>query len=154
MRIEEIMTKDVVTCTPEDTLAAAGVSMWENDCGALPVVDPKSGEVTGMITDRDICIAVATKGKTADEIRVGHLVSGEVLSCRPEADVGTAHDVMRGSQVRRVPVLDDSQHVVGIVSLNDLALRAFEKGAGERMKKEVAETLAHVCRPAEAARKV
>ena len=75
MKVREMMTSDVKTCRPETNLAEAVKDMWEGDCGALPVVSDE-GRVIGMITDRDICIALATRGRSADRIAVREVAQG------------------------------------------------------------------------------
>ena len=74
------MTSEVRTCRPDMNLAEAVREMWDGDCGALPVVNDE-GRVTGMITDRDICVAVATRGRAADRIAVRDVASGHAHTC-------------------------------------------------------------------------
>src|SRR6476646_11908432 len=75
MKVREMMTKDVTTCRPETNLAEVVKLMCEQDCGVLPVVT-SDGTVSGMITDRDICVALATRGQTADQIAVHDVIAG------------------------------------------------------------------------------
>jgi CBS domain-containing protein len=82
MKVSEVMTKNVQFCTPETNLAAAAMQMWNGDCGALPVVDD-DGSVIGMITDRDICIAAATKHQGVADIKVGEVPTGQCSRARP-----------------------------------------------------------------------
>ena len=85
MRIKEIMTAEPTTCSPDTTLAAAASLMWEGDCGILPVVD--DGALVGVVTDRDMCIALATRNQLASEVRIGTVATKTVLTCEPEDDV-------------------------------------------------------------------
>ena len=85
MKVRDVMTSDVRTCRPETNLADAVRHMWDGDCGALPVVNDE-GRVTGMITDRDICIAVATRGRSADRIAVREVTQGHAYTCLAEDD--------------------------------------------------------------------
>ena len=78
MRVRELMTSEVKTCRAETNLAEAVRDMWEGDCGALPVVNDE-GRVIGMITDRDICIALATRGRSADRIAVREVAQGHAI---------------------------------------------------------------------------
>jgi CBS domain-containing protein len=97
MKAHEVMTKDVKCCTPETDLAAAAGFMWENDCG-LPVVS--DGETTiGMITDRDIAIAVGTRNMRANEIPVKEVMSGKLFPAFPDNDIHTALKLMRKEKV-------------------------------------------------------
>jgi CBS domain-containing protein len=123
MKAEEIMTKDVQSCRPEASLAQAAALMWDFDCGAMPVVDD-SKRVMGMITDRDIAIATATKGRLATEITVGEVMSGNVYACARDEDVKSALKTMRRERVRRLPVIGADGKLAGILSINDIVLRA------------------------------
>jgi CBS domain-containing protein len=99
--------------------------MWDYDCGAAPVVDG-GNQVIGMITDRDIAIAASTKGRLATEITVGEVMSGNVYACAADEDAKSALDTMRRKRVRRLPVIDNDGKLVGILSINDIVLRAEE----------------------------
>jgi CBS domain-containing protein len=130
--------------------------MWDCDIGCLPVLDG-TGQVVGMITDRDICMAAFTRGERLQDIPVSIAMAKEVLSCSPDATLVEAEEVMRSGQVRRLPVIDSDSCLVGIVSLNDLALLA-EREIGRKNRdlsaQEVTATLAAICapRPAETER--
>src|SRR3990172_6727699 len=110
MKVREIMTTDVASCHPDTTLAESAAAMWDRDCGTLPVVTSE-GRVTGMITDRDICIAVATKGRTADRIAVREVSAGHVCSCLPNDEIDQALETMKTHKVRRLPVVDEQGHL-------------------------------------------
>jgi CBS domain-containing protein len=94
--------------------------MWEGDCGALPVVD-HDGRALGMLTDRDICMAAYTQGRALNEIAVSSAMSNHVFSCRASDSLRSLMTAMAAHQVRRVPVVDESDKVIGIVSLADIA---------------------------------
>ncbi len=130
MNVQEIMTSDVQCCSPNTNLAAAAKMMWDSDCGALPVLNVH-GQVLGMITDRDICMAAATKNKPASEITVWETVSGKAYICRMADDVHTALDIMKREKIRRLPVVDEDGVLQGIVAMNDLILAAGE-GKGKK----------------------
>jgi CBS domain-containing protein len=130
MKVEDVMTSDVKTCRPDINLAAVAAMMWEYDIGALPVVDD-SGRAMGMITDRDVAIAVATKGRSASEIPASDVISGRVYPCHPNDDIRTALKTMRHEKVRRLPVVNDSGMLQGILCMNDIVLRA-EEARGKR----------------------
>ena len=103
--------------------------MWDSDCGALPVLNVEC-HVMGMITDRDICMASATKNKSASDIKVWETVSGKVYTCTLSDDIHTALDIMKREKVRRLPVVDEDGMLQGIVAMNDFVLLAGEaKGA-------------------------
>jgi CBS domain-containing protein len=149
MQIHELMRKSIETCSVLDTLEIAAAKMWECDIGVLPVLNPE-GHVAGMITDRDICMATYTQHKAPAEISVLSAMSKELFFTEPGATVQEAELTMRDHQVRRLPVIDSEGHLVGIISLNDLA-REAEKEVGHRPKQinsqEVMTTLALICEP-------
>ena len=103
MKIAQIMKADVEVCGLDDNLAAAASRMWDCDIGCLPVVDAE-GQVVGMVTDRDICMAALTRGQSLHEIPVSVAMAREVLSCPPDATLIEAEEIMRSGQVRRLPV--------------------------------------------------
>lgn len=128
-KVRDVMATVAHSCRPHTNLAEAGESMWNFDCGALPVVD-HDGKVVGMITDRDICMAVATKGRIAAHITVWETITGKVYTCRPDDDVKTALKTMAAEKVRRLPVVDRDGRLQGLLSMNDLVLHAeATKGA-------------------------
>jgi len=117
------MSKPVVTCHPATNLAEAAAMMWDHRCGALPVVND-AGKLVGIITDRDIAIALGTRNTRAGELTVGEVVTGEAKSCGLDCDVSAALQTMGQARIRRVPVVDDAGIPQGILSLNDLVLWA------------------------------
>jgi len=146
MKIAQVMKRDVEVCGLDDNLAAAASRMWDCDIGCLAVVDA-AGQVVGMVTDRDICMAALTRGQTLRDIPVSVAMAKEVLSCPPDATLIEAEEIMRSGQVRRLPVIDSEGCMVGIVSLNDFA-RLAEQEIGRKNRdlsaQEVTATLAAV----------
>jgi CBS domain-containing protein len=147
MKVERLMTKDVKTTSPDQSLSDAARLMWEHDCGCIPVVDA-SGRAVGMITDRDICMAAYFKGRSLHEITIAESMAKEVLSCRIDDTIQQAEAVMQRAQVRRLPVTDPSGRIVGILSLGDIA-REAGRGRTSRSAEvglnDVALTLSAVC---------
>ena len=147
MKVKDVMTHDVKTCAPDTNLAAAAMIMWENDCGIVPVVSHE-GNVLGMITDRDICMAVATRNRTTSEVAVGEVFTGNLYACAPEDDVHDALTIMRTQRVRRLPVINAFGVLEGILSVNDLVLHAQEargKKAPDLSSEDVLNTLKAIC---------
>lgn len=123
MNVEQLMTPSPATCGPTENLAQAVERMWDANCGIIPVVDDL-GHVIGVVTDRDICIAAATRGRAPGEIRVEEMPGRPVVACRPDDDVKTALNAMKEHRVRRLPVTSDEGILHGIISLDDIALAA------------------------------
>jgi CBS domain-containing protein len=94
--------------------------MWEADCGVLPVVSGR--ELTGVVTDRDLFIALATRDAKASELTVGSVAHTTPITCTPRDEVQQAMGKMKTHRVRRLPVVDKDGTLVGIVSMNDLLL--------------------------------
>jgi CBS domain-containing protein len=146
MRVKDVMTVDTTSCAPVSSLADTAGLMWERDCGVIPVIDEEE-KIIGMITDRDICMAAAMCGKDLSNISVKEVISGTVYGCRSEDDIHQALVTMRENQLRRLPVLDDEGKLQGILSLNDVVLKADQlqdkKATG--LSADVLETLKAIC---------
>jgi CBS domain-containing protein len=130
MKVQDVMTETVKTCRPNTNLAEVTAIMWENDCGVLPVV-ADGGKVVGILTDRDIAIALGTRNLPASEITAGDVMSGDVYTCEPYDDIHTALKIMRKDKVRRLPVVNLEGAIIGVLSMNDVVLQA-EKPNGKR----------------------
>lgn len=147
MKVKEVMTVGAKACMPEMSLAEAATLMWDNDCGALPVVNVDD-RVVGMITDRDICFGATTKNSAPSEVSVGEVITGEVFACGPEEDIREALRTMRRERVRRLPVVGDGGTLEGILSMNDVVLKAEEQVDGkspELTYGEVVQTYRAIC---------
>jgi len=140
MIVAEVMTPNVQTCSPTDPLHAAAQIMWERDCGSVPVVR-EDGHVVGMITDRDICIAAATKSRAEGDIQVREVLTKPLRSCSPTDDVRAAMETMRTQQLRRLPVVEPDGRLAGIVSLHDIAIQARGRQAAGISPNDVVEAL-------------
>lgn len=123
MQVKEIMTRTVATCRPETNLAAAVEIMLNRNCGILPVVNDQNN-VVGVVTDRDICIALGTRNRLPGEIPVSEVTSGKVISCRPEDEIHHVLGLMAEGKVRRLPVINEKGVVEGILSMDDVLLHS------------------------------
>jgi CBS domain-containing protein len=142
MTVRDIMSTTVRVCRPDTDLAAVAKLMWDHDCGFIPVVDPAGG-IVGVITDRDICMASATRRSIPERISATQAMSGPIHACAPSDSVKSALAVMKRFTVRRLPVVDAGGRLQGVVSLNDIVLAAErEKAASPR---EILSTLAGIC---------
>jgi CBS domain-containing protein len=128
MKVEQLMTPSPATCGVTDNLAQVVERMWDANCGIVPVVDD-AGHVVAVITDRDICVAAATRGLAPGDMRADEMQRKPVISCRPDDDVKTALRLMKEHRVRRLPVTTDAGILHGIVSLDDIALCAGTREA-------------------------
>lgn len=138
MMVEEIMNKNVATCMSNDDVVRVAARMRSRDCGFVPVVN-EGGAVVGVITDRDVCLAVASK-PTLSHAAVKDVMSQPVFTCFPQDTAIAAMATMVKHRVRRLPVLDKTHgHMKGVLSLDDLAGAPRRRGAPTN--DDVAETL-------------
>lgn len=146
MKVRDIMTREVHSCRPDTDLAEAAMIMWRHDCGLVPVVDEHS-RVVGVITDRDICMALCTRPFRPEQIRVEDVMTGKSFAVQPEDSVRLALQTLRNKRVRRLPVVDDERKLQGILSINDVLLqvRSFEDRPGEPLMTDVLATLQGIC---------
>jgi CBS domain-containing protein len=120
--IRDVMTPDVQSISPQETVQRAAQLMDELNVGAIPVLDGR--KLVGMITDRDITVRSTAAGQAPGQTRVGDVMSTDVRTCAPDQSVDEVLDRMGDVQIRRVPVVDaQSQLVIGIVSLGDMAAK-------------------------------
>ena len=130
MRVKDMMMGTPYFCRPENNLGAATELMWKGNCGFLPVVGSE-GNVVGVLTDRDICIALGTRGRPSGDVAVADVMSTKVFSCTQEDLVQLALAAMREGRVRRLPVTNQEGALVGVISMDDLLLRAEAAGVGK-----------------------
>jgi CBS domain-containing protein len=124
MKVQDLMSWEVEACGVGENLANAAMIMWRRDCGIVPVVENPTGRLAGVVTDRDICIAAATKHRDPALLTAGEIMTRDPRTCAPSDDVHVALRTMREAQVRRLPVTDRDGKLVGILSLNDCILGA------------------------------
>jgi len=142
MKVRDVMVKDVKFCTPMMNLAEAAEILWKAGVGALPVVE--EGRVLGIVTDRDISIALGTRNAKAADLLVKEIVLPKVFYSQPEDDIHIALGTMKAQKVRRLPVVDDQGALAGILCLDDVVLYA-EEGRGELSYADVVETMQAIC---------
>jgi CBS domain-containing protein len=140
--VGEIMTRNVRSCRPEDTLAGAAVAMCESDCRFLPVVDA-AGHPVGVVTDGDICLLGSTSHRRLSDMFVRDAMSGSPLTCRPEDGVLDALRVMREHRIRHMPVVGAQGLLEGVVSMTDIVLDAEEEGSAV-LRLEVSKALREI----------
>lgn len=149
MKVDDIMTRDVRSCAPEESLSSAAQIMWEIDCGAVPVVDAER-RVIGMITDRDICMASHLQGVILGDATVASAMARDIKCCGPHDSPATVQALMQQHKIRRVPVVDAERRLIGIITLADLAyiMGSSQTLGGDGMTwSAVGHTLAAVCEP-------
>jgi len=143
------MTGTPAYCAATANLGEAVELLWNRNCGFLPVVDEEK-KVVGVVTDRDVCVALGTRNKLAGELKVGEVATRAVISCEPDDEVGAALATMAEARVRRLPVIDKQGKLAGVLSLDDIVMHTragkLAKAAG-LSSEEVVGILNKVYRP-------
>lgn len=119
MKVSDLMATVVEFLDPGASVQDAAALMGELDVGALPIGN--ADDVAGIITDRDIIYRLVAEGKDPRRTPALQIASRQIFSCGPNDTLGAAMDVMAAQNVRRLPVLDEAQHVVGWITLSDLS---------------------------------
>jgi len=128
----EVMTREPASSQPTDSLVRVAQIMKTHDVGAVPVVDGSSRKLVGMITDRDITIKAVASGRACDTATVRDVMSSDVVTCREDDDIETAVSRMAERKIRRIPVIDKSGVLCGIIAQADIATRVQrDKTTGE-----------------------
>jgi CBS domain-containing protein len=149
MIVSQLMSRNVVTCRPHDSLQDAAGKMWDEDIGCLPVLDAE-GHVIGIVTDRDACMAAYTQGRPLGAIQVESAMAHQVFSCLSTDRIADVEAIMKERKVRRVPVIDETGHLEGLLSMNDIAresARELKSRSPEVPARELVSTLASICEP-------
>jgi CBS domain-containing protein len=139
MTCKEIMTANPATCTPTAHVQAVALIMSEEDVGVVPVIDEKSKRLVGLVTDRDLCLEVVAGGKSPQEVRVSTVMSRPLATCLADDNLQLCLDLMKEHQLRRIPIIDESGHCVGIISQRDIALHVSQP-------QEIHETIREISR--------
>jgi CBS domain-containing protein len=126
MKVQDVMVTNVSVCRPDTNLAALAELLWNGACGSLPVRD-ESGRVTSLITDRDVCIALGTRNQKASDVQVKDVSLPRVFTCAPDDDLRAALKTMAAQGIHRLPVVDGQGDLAGILSIDDVVLRAVRR---------------------------
>lgn len=144
MKVRNIVQHKAKVCYGDTSLAEAAAMMLEHNYGILPVVESMTGKLCGVITDRDICMGALTQSLPLERIPVRHCCSREIYSAKMDDDIEVVHDLMSKHRIRRVPIIAEDDRVIGLVSIDDLAIHAcIVDKKSER--KALTKTLAAVC---------
>jgi CBS domain-containing protein len=119
MKVKDLMTQAAVCCAPAANVGEAVELMWAHNCGMLPVVGT-GGKLEGIVTDRDISIAMGTRNRLAGELTVGEVATKNIVTCKPEDEIHEALQTMAEKQVRRLPVVNEEGIPQGILSMDDI----------------------------------
>jgi len=130
MKVKEVMMGTPYFCRPDTNLGSATELMWNANCGFLPV-ETSDGKVIGVVTDRDICVALGTRSRLAGDVFVGEVMTGKLYSCLPDDDVHVALQTMKEGKVRRLPAIAQDGTLVGVISMDDILVRTEPVSLGK-----------------------
>jgi CBS domain-containing protein len=128
MKVIDVMTGTPFYCSPHTNLGSAAELLWNQNCGILPIVDDQ--KVVGVVTDRDLFIALGTRNRLPWDVTVGEVSSGKVHLCYADDDIHNALEIMAREKVRRLPVVNRKGILQGILSMDDIVLRAESRKPG------------------------
>ena len=121
MKVKDVMTQNVVTVAPEESVEVAARTLTQYNIGALPVCGA-GGKLCGVVTDRDLVTRCIASNRLPGKTSVRDVMTGQVIAAQPDMDIGVAAHLMGRQQVRRLPVVDNGK-LCGMLSLGDLACR-------------------------------
>lgn len=139
-KASEVMTKKPVFCLPNDMAVKAAKLMKSEDVGSIPVVEnEQTQELIGIVTDRDLVLKIVAEGLDAKSTKVDAVMTHKVVTCRAEDDLQKALDAMAEHQLRRIPVVDNDNKIVGIIAQADVATRVDQPEKTAEMVKEISQ---------------
>lgn len=134
MLVRDIMTADPGCCTLETSIPDVARLMVKYDCGEIPITDPETSRLAGVITDRDIVCRVIAEGRRPESAFARDVMTSPVVSVTPETTVDACCQLMETNQIRRLPVVDRDGRCIGIVAQADVAREASERDTAEVVK--------------------
>jgi CBS domain-containing protein len=124
-KCNEVMTKNPVCCLPNDTVSKVAQLMKSKDFGSVPIIEnEQTKKLVGIVTDRDLALKIVAEGRDPKSTKAEEVMARKVVTCRAEDDLQKALDAMSGNKLRRIPVVDNNNGIVGIIAQADVATRA------------------------------
>jgi CBS domain-containing protein len=124
MKCDVVMTENPVCCLPNDMVAKVAQLMKRENIGPIPVIEnEETRKLVGIVTDRDLALKIVAEGRDAKSTKVEAVMTRKVVTCRAEDDLQIALDAMSQHQLRRIPIVDNDNKILGIISQADVATR-------------------------------
>jgi CBS domain-containing protein len=140
-KCSEVMTKNPVCCRPDDMVVKAAQLMQSENIGSIPVIENEQTLIlVGIVTDRDLAMKVIAKGQDAKSTKVEAVMTRQVVTCRAEDALQKALDAMAEHQLRRIPIVDNDNRIVGIIAQADVATRVNQPEKTAEMVKEISQS--------------
>jgi CBS domain-containing protein len=140
-KCNEVMTKNPVCCKPEDMVTTAAQLMQSENIGSIPVIEnEQTQKLVGIVTDRDLALRIVAQGYDAKSMKVEAVMTRQIVTCQAEDDLQKAIDAMAEHQLRRIPIVDNANKIVGIIAQADVATRVNLPEKTAEMVKEISQT--------------
>ncbi|MGZ9224347.1 MAG: CBS domain-containing protein [Anaerolineales bacterium] len=140
-KAREVMTKDLIYASPQDTIVEVAQLMKNEDIGPVLIVDnDDSKTLVGIVTDRDLALKVVAEGRDPQTTKVEDVMTRKVIPCRADDDVKNAMQAMAQYQLRRIPIVDNDDRLVGIISQADVATRVGEPEKTAEVVREISQS--------------
>ena len=143
MKVKDAMKTDVGACSTEDSLMKAADVMRLRDCGVVPITDDAK-TVVGMLTDRDVCLAIVARNRKASDVKTKDLLKGKAITCLADDDLESALRKMRKYQIKRLAVVDKDIKLVGMLTISDVLLSVRKD---KSLKKKIYTTIKAIAKP-------
>ena len=141
MKCNEVMTKNPVCCLPNDNVIKAAQLMKRADIGSIPIIEnEQTKKLVGMLTDRDLALKIVAEGRDPQTTKVEEVMTRKAVTCRTDDDLQKALDLMAECQLRRIPVVDSGNGIIGIIAQADVATRLDKPEKTAAMVKEISES--------------
>ena len=139
-KCSDVMTKDPVCCLPNDTVVKTAELMKSKNIGPIPVINNEQArKLIGIVTDRDLALKIVAEGRDPKSTEVESVMTRKVVTCRAEDDLQKALDAMAEHQLRRIPVVDHDNKILGIIAQADVATRVDQPDKTAEMVKEISQ---------------
>jgi CBS domain-containing protein len=140
-KCNEVMTKNAICCLPDDMVAKVAQLMQSENIGSIPVIEnEQTQKLVGIVTDRDLVLKIIAKGQDAKSTKVEAVMTRQVVTCHAEDDFQKALDAMAKHQLRRIPIVDNNNKIVGIIAQADVATRVNQPEKTAEMVKEISQS--------------
>jgi len=141
-KCNEVMTKSPICCLPGDLVSQAANLMKSEHIGSIPVIEnEETKKMIGIVTDRDLALRIIAEGLDAKSTKVETVMTRKVVTCHAEDDLQKALDAMAENQLRRIPIVDDDNKIVGIIAQADVATRVDHPKKTAEMVKEISRAI-------------
>ena len=143
-KCNEVMTKNPVCCLPNDMVAKVAQLMKSKDIGPVPIIEnEQTKKLVGIVTDRDLALKIVAEGRDAKSTKAEEVMTRKVVTCRGEDDMQKALDAMSEHQLRRIPVVDNDNRIVGIIAQADVATRVDQPAKTAEVVKDISQSNAN-----------